>query len=75
MFIVIILMTVFQRGNLSVLFIAIGAVGWLTMARIVRGQTLVAASAGSSSRRRIATGSSTRGDPGAPHRAEPASAR
>ena len=39
-FIVIILTTVFERGNLYVLFVAIGAVGWLTMARIVRGQTL-----------------------------------
>jgi oligopeptide transport system permease protein len=39
-FIVIILMTIFDRGNLFVLFVAIGAVGWLTMARIVRGQTL-----------------------------------
>jgi oligopeptide transport system permease protein len=39
-FIVIILMTIFTRGNLVVLFIAIGAVGWLTMARIVRGQAL-----------------------------------
>src|SRR5579864_1355005 len=38
--IVIILMTVFQRGSLPVLFCAIGAVGWLTTARIVRGQTL-----------------------------------
>lgn len=39
-FIVIILTTVFERGNLYVLFVAIGAVGWLTTARIVRGQTL-----------------------------------
>ena len=39
-FIVIILTTLFERGNLAVLFIAIGAVGWLTTARIVRGQTL-----------------------------------
>ena len=39
-FIVIILSTVFERGNIYVLFLAIGAVGWLTMARIVRGQTL-----------------------------------
>jgi len=39
-FIVIILSTIFARGNVYVLFIAIGAVGWLTMARIVRGQTL-----------------------------------
>jgi oligopeptide transport system permease protein len=39
-FIVIILTTVFGRGNLYALFVAIGAVGWLTMARIVRGQAL-----------------------------------
>ncbi len=39
-FIVIILTTIFGRGNLYALFIAIGAVGWLTMARIVRGQAL-----------------------------------
>ena len=39
-FIVIILSTLFERGNVYVLFLAIGAVGWLTMARIVRGQTL-----------------------------------
>ena len=39
-FIVIILATLFPRGSLAALFIAIGAVGWLTMARIVRGQTL-----------------------------------
>jgi oligopeptide transport system permease protein len=39
-FIVIILSTMFERGSISALFIAIGAVGWLTMARIVRGQTL-----------------------------------
>ncbi len=30
----------FERGSIAALFIAIGAVGWLTMARIVRGQTL-----------------------------------
>jgi oligopeptide transport system permease protein len=39
-FIVIILSTMFERGSLSALVLAIGAVGWLTMARIVRGQTL-----------------------------------
>jgi len=39
-FIVIILATMFERGSIAALFIAIGAVGWLTMARIVRGQTL-----------------------------------
>jgi oligopeptide transport system permease protein len=38
-FLVIILMTVFER-NYYMLFVAIGAVEWLTMARIVRGQTL-----------------------------------
>jgi oligopeptide transport system permease protein len=40
LFIVIILSTLFERGSLPVLFCAIGAVGWLTTARIVRGQTL-----------------------------------
>ncbi len=40
LFIVIILATVFTRGSLTVLLLAIGAVGWLTTARIVRGQTL-----------------------------------
>ncbi len=39
-FIVIILTTLFERGNIYVLFTAIGAVGWITMARIVRAQTL-----------------------------------
>lgn len=39
-FIVIILSTLVERGNVAVMFLAIGAVGWLTMARIVRGQTL-----------------------------------
>jgi oligopeptide transport system permease protein len=40
-FIVIILSTMFERGSLAALIIAIAAVGWLNMARIVRGQTLV----------------------------------
>jgi oligopeptide transport system permease protein len=40
LFIVIILSTLFQRGSLPVLFFAIGAVGWLTTARVIRGQTL-----------------------------------
>ena len=39
MFFVIIL-TVLFGSNIFMIFIAIGAVGWLTMARIVRGQTL-----------------------------------
>lgn len=39
-FIVIVLASLFERGSLAALFLAIGAVGWLTMARIVRGQTL-----------------------------------
>jgi oligopeptide transport system permease protein len=38
-FLVIILMVVFNR-SFFLLFVAIGAVEWLTMARIVRGQTL-----------------------------------
>jgi oligopeptide transport system permease protein len=40
-FFVVILMVMFDR-NFFLLFIAIGAVVWLTMARIVRGQTLSA---------------------------------
>jgi oligopeptide transport system permease protein len=40
LFIVIILTTLFARGSLTMLLVAIGAVGWLTTARIVRGQTL-----------------------------------
>lgn len=40
LFIVIILTTLFQRGSIGVLLVAIGAVGWLTTARIVRGETL-----------------------------------
>jgi oligopeptide transport system permease protein len=40
LFIVIVLTTLFDRGSLTVLLVAIGAVGWLTTARIVRGQTL-----------------------------------
>jgi len=39
MFFVILLMVVFGR-HIFLIFIAIGAVEWLTMARIVRGQTL-----------------------------------
>jgi oligopeptide transport system permease protein len=39
MFFVIILTVVFGR-SLMLIFLAIGAVGWLTMARIVRGQAL-----------------------------------
>jgi oligopeptide transport system permease protein len=40
LFIVIILTTLFTRGSVTVLLVSIGAVGWLTTARIVRGQTL-----------------------------------
>jgi oligopeptide transport system permease protein len=40
-FMVIVLMVVFNQ-NFVLLFVAIGAVSWLTMARIVRGQTLSA---------------------------------
>jgi oligopeptide transport system permease protein len=38
-FLVIILMVIFNR-NFFLMFVAIGAVEWLTMSRIVRGQTL-----------------------------------
>jgi oligopeptide transport system permease protein len=40
LFIVIILSTLLGRGSLAVLLLAIAAVGWLTTARIVHGQTL-----------------------------------
>jgi oligopeptide transport system permease protein len=39
LFIVIILTTLFERGSLGVLLLSLGAVGWLTTARIVRGET------------------------------------
>jgi oligopeptide transport system permease protein len=39
MFFVIILMTIFGR-HIFLIFVAIGAISWLDMARIVRGQTL-----------------------------------
>jgi oligopeptide transport system permease protein len=40
LFIVIVLTTLFERGSLAALLLSIGSVGWLTTARIVRGQTL-----------------------------------
>jgi oligopeptide transport system permease protein len=40
LFLVIALTTVLGRGNPYVLLVTVGAVGWLTLARIVRGQTL-----------------------------------
>jgi oligopeptide transport system permease protein len=40
LFVVIILTMLFARGSLLVLLAALGAVGWLTTARIVRAQTL-----------------------------------
>jgi oligopeptide transport system permease protein len=40
LFIVIILTSLLPRGSLAALFVALGLVGWLTTARIVRGQTL-----------------------------------
>ena len=39
MFLVMVLVTIFPR-SLLLLFVALGLVGWLTMARIVRGQVL-----------------------------------
>jgi oligopeptide transport system permease protein len=40
LFVVIILTTLFERGSVAVLLVALGSVGWLTTARIVRSQTL-----------------------------------
>ncbi|MBV8496852.1 MAG: ABC transporter permease subunit, partial [Gammaproteobacteria bacterium] len=40
LFVVIILSTLFARGSVTVLLLALGAVGWLTTARIVRAQAL-----------------------------------
>jgi oligopeptide transport system permease protein len=40
LFVVIILTTLFPRGSLAALALALAAVGWLTTARIVRAQTL-----------------------------------
>jgi len=40
LFVVIILTTLFPRGSLAMLALALAAVGWLTTARIVRAQTL-----------------------------------
>ena len=40
LFVVIILTTLFPRGSLATLALALAAVGWLTTARIVRAQTL-----------------------------------
>ena len=40
LFVVIILTSLFPRDNIVVLLLALGAVGWLTTARIVRAQTL-----------------------------------
>ena len=39
LFIVIILTTLFERGSMGVLLLSLGAVGWLTTARIVRAET------------------------------------
>ncbi|WP_419605639.1 hypothetical protein [Thiolapillus sp.] len=48
MFFVILLMVFFGR-NIYLIFIAIGAINWLDMARIVRGQTLTLTSVSSAS--------------------------
>ena len=56
-FFVIILMVMFDR-NFILLFVAIGAVEWLTMARIVRGQTLPSSRRNSSRRRAPAASAS-----------------
>jgi oligopeptide transport system permease protein len=40
LFFIVILVTIFGSKNVLLVFVCIGAVEWLTMARIVRGQTL-----------------------------------
>ena len=40
MFLVILLISVFETRSLLLLFMALGAIQWLTMARIVRGQVI-----------------------------------
>lgn len=40
MFLVILLISVFETRSLLLLFVALGAIQWLTMARIVRGQVI-----------------------------------
>jgi len=40
LFVVIVLTTLFPHGSLTVLLVALGAIGWLTTARIVRAGTL-----------------------------------
>jgi oligopeptide transport system permease protein len=40
LFVVIILTTLFARGSVALLCVALGSIGWLTTARIVRAQTL-----------------------------------
>lgn len=40
MFLVILLISVFETRSLVLLFVALGAIQWLTMARIVRGQVI-----------------------------------
>jgi len=40
LFVVIVVTTLFRRGSLAVLLVALGAVGWLTTARMVRAETL-----------------------------------
>ena len=52
----VILLVVFFGRNFVLMFIAVGAVQWLDMARIVRGQTLSHQAAGISCRRRTALG-------------------
>ena len=71
-FFVIILMVVFGR-NFVLLFVAIGAVEWLTMARIVRGQTLSLKQKEFVEAARAA-GVGTFGDHPPPHRAQRAGA-
>ena len=70
----VILLVVFFGRNFVLIFIAVGAVEWLDMARIVRGQTLSHQAAGISSQAAEALGVSTRRASCAPHHPQHCSA-
>ncbi len=66
-----ILLMVFLGRHLVLIFVAIGAINWLDMARIVRGQTLSLEASRVRRGRRSARRLGRRDHP-PPHRAEPA---
>ena len=71
MFILILLLIIFGRSFIM-LFVGIGLISWLGMARVVRGQTLIAEATASSSRRRWPSGTKPMAIDLPAHRAEPA---